>query len=399
MSADSYPDNLAAFPAVETFARRSKYTLEDFDTLQPGSLTWRVKGLWPAVGLCFVGGPSMSAKTFWTLDACGRVCRGLPVLGRKSIPGGVVYIAAEGAHGVRNRLVGLRENIGPLGSRFQFIGQGPNLTDGEDVADLRAILLEARSDLKARGHDLGMVVVDTLSASVPGADENSSQDMGPVLNALQGLATDLGTLLLVVAHTGKDETRGLRGWSGQLGNADGVIMLTEPDGDLRSGTVLKVKDGPSGDRFGFELKRLVLGEDADGDEITTCVIVERDAPEAPKVGRKPTVKQANAQLLSAAFNRVLERLPVRIAAEGAPEGTMGIRVSDLQKEALIMGLGPPEPDLAGLDAAERAKATKGWRDHRNKTFTRALEELRAAGGWRIENAYIWPLKRNERSPV
>ena len=69
-------DTAISFGEVVEFSRRSKFTLEDFDTLQPGRLHWRVKGLWPAVGVCFVGGPSMSGKSFWTLDALAKVCRG-----------------------------------------------------------------------------------------------------------------------------------------------------------------------------------------------------------------------------------------------------------------------------------------------------------------------------------
>jgi len=396
-------EKVVGFHGVEAFNRRSRYRLEDFDTLEPGALTWRVKGLWPAVGVCFVGGPSMSGKSFWTLDACGRICRGLPVLGRKSKRAGVAYIAAEGELGVRNRIAALRQAIGKLGGRFKYLGQRPSLTDPEDVADLSAALGDARAELAERGDALGLVVVDTLSASVPGADENSAADMSPVLAALQDMAVQLQTLILVVAHTGKDETRGLRGWSGQLGNADGVIMLTEPsesEGDtIRSGNVLKVKDGPSGDRFGFALAVVELGRDEDGDAITSCIIEDREAPEGSKAGRRPTVKQANAALVAAAFNRVFDDRAVSIAASGAPSGIMGVRLGDLRTEALTMGLGPPEPDLAGMNDAERAKARKGWSDHRNKTFTRALEELRAGGGWRIEHEYIWPLGRTERGAV
>lgn len=399
MSAIPTDEGVVSFPGVESFSRRSRYRLEDFDTLQPGKLTWRVKGLWPAIGVCFVGGPSMSGKSFWTLDACGKVCRGHHVLGRKSKRAGVAYVAAEGELGVRNRITALRQTIGTLGGRFKYLGQRPNLTDPEDVADLSAVLQEARDELAGLGEDLGLVVIDTLSASVPGADENSAADMSPVLAALQDMAVALQTLVLVVAHTGKDETRGLRGWSGQLGNADGVIMLTEPDDETRSGTVLKVKDGPSGDRFGFALSVVELGQDEDGDPITSCVIEDRDAPEGSRPGRKPTVKQAHAELLARAFNRVSENRAIRIDAAGAAPGTMGVRLADLRAEAFAMDLGPPEPDTAGLSDPERTKARKAWADWRNKTFARALDELKAGGGWRSEHDYIWPLNRNERSPA
>jgi hypothetical protein len=396
VSAAPIDSEVLGFPGVEAFNRRSKFRLEDFDTLQPGALTWRVKGLWPAVGLCFVGGPSMSGKSFWTLDALAKVCRGETILGRKSIAAGVLYIAAEGAHGVKNRIAGLRSRIGPLGGAFKFIGQAPDLRDPEDVADLRAVIEEAQAELEALGQPLGVVAVDTLSAAIPGADENSAQDMSPVLAALQSMASDLGLVVVVIAHTGKDESRGLRGWSGLLANADGLIMLDDPKGEaIRSGSVVKVKDGPSGDTFGFSLEVVVIGEDDDGDEITTCVVQPEDAPERPKAGRRPNIAQAHADLLAQAFNRIFPDKSARIMAPGA-DGAYGVHLPDLRAAAFNMGLGPVEPDYAGLDDKARGRARKAWQDHRAKAFNRACDQLRAGGGWRIENEWIWELRRNEK---
>lgn len=376
----------------EFYSRKSKFQLEDFDTLEPGLLTWRVKGLWPAVGVCFVGGPSMCGKSFWTLDALAKVVRGEAVLGRKANRSGVVYIAAEGAHGVRNRIAGLRSRIGALGSAFKFIGQASDLRDEEDVADLRVVLTDAKVELGRRGHTLGVVAIDTLSAAVPGADENTSKDMSPVLAALQTLASDLGLLVVVIAHTGKDESRGLRGWSGLLGNADGLIMLESPTGALRGGEVVKVKDGKSGDLFAFSLDVVILGQDIDGDDVTTCVIQPEDAPERQKMGRKATVAQQNALTLKTAFNRIYFDKAEVVRAPGA-SGAKGVRLSDLRAEALLIGLGPSEPAYDGMDENQKTAARRAWLDHRNKTFNRAVDELRTQGGHRIEGEWIWELTR------
>lgn len=388
-------DNLAQFPSVETFARRaSKYRVEDFDTLEPAEMQSRVKGLWPAIGVVFVGGPSMSGKSFWTLDALARICREEPVLGRKSKAAGVLYIASEGASGVRNRIAGLRSRIGKLNGGFGFIGQAPDLTDPEDVAALRDTIAEVQAERTAAGLPLGVVAIDTLSASIPGADENSAKDMSPVLHALQSMATDLGLLVVVIAHTGKDEGRGLRGWSGLLANADGLIMLESPDGSTRIGNIVKVKDGEAGERFAFSLERVVVGFDEDGDEITTCVINPEDAPAKPKVGRKPTAAQADADILKTAFNLIFPDQSAEIHAPGA-NGAKGVHLGDLRTEALKIGLGPEKPDLAGMDEKEARAARKAWLDHRNKAFDRAKKNLMATGRYRIANEWIWEVDRNK----
>ena len=226
MSAPKDPGGVLEF--LPRTAPASRFKREDFDTLKPGDQQWTVKGLWPRAGVCFLAGPSMSGKSFWALDALARVVKGEDVLGRKSKACGVLYIAAEAPAGVRNRIKGLRdEKTGMLGGAFELIGQAPNLTDPDDVEDLHQAVVEARDSMKRRGHRLGIVAVDTLSASIPGADENTAKDMSPVLSALQRLALELDVMVLVVAHTGKDQDRGLRGWSGLMANVM-ALCLADP---------------------------------------------------------------------------------------------------------------------------------------------------------------------------
>lgn len=385
-------------PPVPTFepvaydAPARRFHREDFDTLEPGKLIWRAKGLWPDTGVCFVGGPSMSGKSFWLLDAMARVTLGEPVLGRKTVPCGVIYIAAEGAAGVRKRIKGLRQKVGPLGGRFDFIGQGPNLCDPSDVEALRLELVAAKDEMDARGVELGIVCVDTLSASVPGADENSAKDMSPVLTALQAMAGDLGVLVLVVAHTGKDETRGLRGWSGLLANADGLIMLEKPDDEeVRIGAVVKVKDGRAGDRFAFDLEEVELGQDDDGDPITTCVIRERDDAPALKAGanaRKKALTPDALNVLSALGRMIDEGQTVPVPnVPGAPLEGVAVKMRNLRTKSYDLGLrSGEEPDDLGDE-----KAVKAWEERRKKAFERALSTLTTAGKVRREGDHIWAL--------
>lgn len=373
-------------------ARQSKFLVEDFDTLNPLSQGWRVKGLWPAAGLCFIAGQSMSGKSFWVLDSLAKVCQGRTVLGRKSTACGILYVASEGANGVRIRIKGLRSKVGPLGGKFAFIGQAPNLTDEVDVADIKATVADAQATMARAGHRLGMVVIDTLSASIPGADENSAKDMSPVLTALQTLAQELDLLVVVIAHTGKNEDRGMRGWSGLLANADGVIMLDGADANsVRVGTVTKVKDGESGQRFAFGLSVVQIGSDEDGDPITTCLVEEVEVPDRPKTGRTPTKAGATAGLILVAFNRIFEAKSVQIAAAGA-QGARGVSIADLRAEAYEIGVGPSAPDYGECsDEASRKACKRKWQDQRKSDFDRGRDHLVSTHRMRVEAGMIWPL--------
>lgn len=383
---------MAGVPSIIETARHSKFLVENFDDVRHLALGWRVKGLWPVVGVCIVAGASMSGKSFWALHAITRVCMGLSVAGCKSKPCGVLYIASEGASGVRNRIDGLRRKVGTWGGRLAFIGQAPNLTDEDDVDDLRATIAETKASMAAKGIELGMVVVDTLSASTPGADENSAKDMSPVLAALQTVAQDFNLLVLVIAHTGKDETRGVRGWSGLKANADGLIMFEGANAEgVRVGEVVKVKDGASGDRFAFALVEMEIGRDEDGDAITTCTVDEVAMPDRPKTGRAPTKAMATADLIRKAFNRIFDAKAMPMTAAGA-QGAKGVSVADLRAEAYIIGVGPSEPDYGECpDDASRKVCKRKWQDQRKTDFDRGRDYLVGTHRMRIEGGMIWPL--------
>ncbi len=393
---------LAAFPGVETFAKRSKYRLEDFNSLKAGTSLWRVKGLWPAVGVCFLGGPSMSGKSFLATDMLAKVCRGEPVLGRKAIAAGVVYVGAEDANGLRLRIEGLRQETGPVpDAAFRFIGQAPDLTDPDDVADMREAILDAKADMESGGMALGVVCIDTMSASIPGADENTAKDMSPVLHRLQEMAEELGVMVLMVAHTGKNADAGLRGWSGLLANADGLIMLDAfEDGASRIGTVVKVKNGPAGDQFAFGLRSIVTGQDADGDDVTTCIVEPGEVPERARAGRTATKAGQSGELIMAAFDRVWNRARLQISAPGA-EGALGVEVADLRNEAYGLGVGPTDPDYSEcVGEADKAKAKRKWQDQRKADFDRGLAHLTATKRLRTEviGGVRLAWEPNKRSP-
>ena len=324
----------------------NKFRLEDFDDLQPAKQFWLVKGLWPRSGVCFVAGPSMSGKSFWILDQLAKVVLGAPILGRKSKAAGVAYIAAEGGEGAKNRITALRSKTGPLNGAFKFIGQAPDLTDPSDVDDLRIKLIEARDTMAKRGIRLGLVALDTMSAAIPGADENTAKDMSPVLSALQSLAADLGLLIVVVAHTGKDTDKGLRGWSGLLANADGLIMLDNPVDDTRGGSVVKVKDGRSGDAFGFELVVVEIGTDDDGDPVTTCVVETCEPATKSSGSRRADRLGPKQEVMLRAIRQAIEVGPSQIVPPypGVPPGTKGVLRSVAKDVAMRIGYADADAD-------------------------------------------------------
>ena len=112
-------------------------------------------------------------------------------------------------------------------------------------------------------------MIDTLSRSLGGADENGP-GMAKFIENCGELSRKLNCLVLCVHHTGKDASRGMRGWSGLHGATDAEYEASRK-GDVRSARMAKMKDGEDNLGWNFTLKQVEIGH-ANGKAITTCVV-------------------------------------------------------------------------------------------------------------------------------
>jgi len=118
------------------------------------------------------------------------------------------------------------------------------------------------------------VVIDTLARATTGGNENSGEDMGIALASCKAIHDATGALVCLIHHSGKDPTRGMRGWSGLLGAVDAELEITHnKDGSTRTVWVKKMRDGEDHFKlFDFELEPVPLGYDEDADEISSEVV-------------------------------------------------------------------------------------------------------------------------------
>lgn len=237
-------------------------TGDDLHDLPP--LAWRVRGVLPAVGLAALYGPSASGKSFLGFDMACAIAEGSRWFDCRVEGASVVYAALEGEAGFKLRAQAWEASRGrALPADLRMMLQPFKLTEPQDVHDLAAVVPAGAA-----------VFVDTLNRAAPTADENSSRDMGEILEAAKRLQSMTGGLVVLVHHTGKDSTRGLRGHSSLFAAMDAAVEVSR-DGDRREWKVAKSKDGQDGDAHPFKLRIETLGIDAHGDALTSCV-VERD---------------------------------------------------------------------------------------------------------------------------
>jgi hypothetical protein len=225
---------------------------------------WIVKGVLPRADLAVVYGESGSGKSFFVLDLAVSVATGQEWRGKRVTAGRVVYIVAEGAGGFRNRLnaYSMHHEM-PLDLiDLVIIPEAPNFMQAEDIKALIAAV---------KGYEPTIIVVDTFAQVMPGANENAGEDVGKALGHCRALKRATGAMVVLIHHSGKDATRGARGWSGLKAACDCEIEIVRAEHD-RVATVTKLKDGEDGAEFGFKLLTVPVGMDEDGEVISSCVL-------------------------------------------------------------------------------------------------------------------------------
>ncbi|MBB5456136.1 hypothetical protein HDG36_007721 [Paraburkholderia sp. Kb1A] len=278
----------------ETDAARFRVLSAD-DLANAPPLRWLVRGVLPASGLAALYGPSGSGKSFLALDLCAAIAGGEDWFGRRVDTAPVLYVCLEGEAGMGKRVAAWRTHNGrAVPEQIGFITQSFDLRSPADIDDLCGAVLAA-------GLRDGVLVIDTLNRAAPGADENASTDMGTLIEACKEIQRVTGGVVLAVHHTGKDAAKGLRGHSSLHAALDAAIEVKR-DGDRREWSVAKSKDDADGACNPFRLELVDLGEDEDGEAVTSCVVAPDHSPanagrRAPKGAIQKIVHEAMQLLL------------------------------------------------------------------------------------------------------
>lgn len=246
------------------------------DLPAPDSL---VEGMISSGGLSMLYGPPGVGKTFMGLDLSLSIATGQSCLGRATIQGSVVYIAAEGSGGLPNRLgawFDSKEIARDTASNIpcKFLPEPVNLlNDKTGWPGFVKQIEQAHSDLR-------LVVIDTLARCSGGAEENSAKDMGTIIDSLGLLQRQTGASVLLIHHSGKDKNRGARGSSALLGAADTVIEMSR-DGSGFKMNCEKQKDAEKFEEIRATLKPVDLGEGK-----SSCVVELRQESGSSELDEK-----------------------------------------------------------------------------------------------------------------
>ena len=237
-------------------------TVGDLDA-KAGAMTWAVKHLVPERGMGFFFGASGTFKSFLALDYALHRAYGMKWLGRKTKQAVPVYLAAEGGAGLIRRIKAWHMDRGMIWQDCPMRIVTVPLTLRTQAASLRVAIEET-------GVEPGDLIVDTMSQTFTG-NENSNDEVAEFLRVLgTDLRDALGCTVSVVHHTGHAATERPRGASAIIANIDFAFGIFRDEKEmLATMEFVKIKDEDRPQPATFDLRRVELGHDEDGDPITS----------------------------------------------------------------------------------------------------------------------------------
>jgi len=259
----------------------------------------------PGVGLLY--GPPTRGKTFLSIAWALSVGTGTPweANGGYAVQRGlVIYVAAEGAHGLAKRVQAWEAWNGCTADGVLWYPQPVSLiTTGSVVTFADAVA----------PHEPALIILDTLARCSVGGDENSAKDMGLVVESLGFLARELNCTTLGVHHSRKDGSE-YRGSSALLGAVDTAIELTG-DGRSMSLSCFKQKDAAPFPPVELELHEVEVSCVLRGVAVTTTgwersddlldLICQVAATEAIATGRLRTMAEESLKIPERSYYRLI----------------------------------------------------------------------------------------------
>lgn len=143
----------------------------------------------------------------------------------------------------------------------------------------------------------------------------------------------------------------------------------------RVATVEKARDGTTGEQFAFDLKVVNLGEDEDGDPITTCIVEPIGVPAArPKMRELSGVAKVALRALQEAISDHGRAMP---ETSTIPRGVKAVEL-DRWRDQFTLRYGTEGRHKRDADAVRKA-------------FQRGREALLKVSALEISDPYVWLL--------
>jgi putative DNA primase/helicase len=258
-----------------------------------------IEGLMTIGSSVVIYGDSNSGKTFFALSLAASIAEGVLCYGRKTDPGLVIYLASEAPGSIRSRMQAIKKHYGYTLENLAMVPVPMNFYSGD--GDANDVIELVREIERIKGKPCRVIFGDTLARMSAGANENSGEDMGPVMARFDRVASVTKAAMAIIHHNGKDAAKGARGWSGIRAHIDTEIEVVEKDG-IRSATITKQRELPGkGESIYFKLEIIEMGETKFGGIATTCVAIQDDNADKDSSPKKESEFTVNTKRFERAW--------------------------------------------------------------------------------------------------
>jgi KaiC/GvpD/RAD55 family RecA-like ATPase len=276
VSNDSWFDDVAGEPEPQEpeYAENVEPQGKPLPVWRPSQLKDRkpakpiIEGLLYAGTMAQISGPPGSYKSFITIGmACAVATQQRGWEGFKVKGGNVIYIAAEGGHGLWIRMAAwcIDHGIDPaeLDEKLWVVDQVVSLNQershtGIKPYDPHGWLNETIA--LAKDNDVSLVIFDTRHRCTPGLEENSATEMGRAIAEAERIVSETGATVLMVHHSAKSGVggRGSNSWDGAIWTN---LVLATKEKMCATINVEKHKDAPDGMDHHFTMKLVTLPQE------------------------------------------------------------------------------------------------------------------------------------------
>jgi hypothetical protein len=363
---------------------KPRLLVESWDSIKDEPVEWLVESILPKKAFIALYAPPASYKSFIALDLAEAIATGREWMGYR-IPkkGAVLYICGEGHGGMGARVKACKiQNQSPDGANLYIIRAQLNLRSSQEDFDK---LIQAISELIAQiDEPLEIIILDTLMRmSGGGFNENSSEDMGAFITQTGKLQEIFHCALLVIHHSGKDVTKGLRGHSSLLGAVDTELEIQRQDSVINSSdasvignailTVSKQKDGADSIQIGIEVVSIEIGMSDLGFETLTSLAIRQNqdiASTSPKGSKNNQGSGGNQRLEMDSLMKAIKAKASYREVDGTSR--YGVSLDDWRAEFWSM---------KGCTEDDKLSFRKAW--------VRARERLVATNKIVIGSNWVW----------
>ncbi|PHM24794.1 AAA family ATPase [Xenorhabdus budapestensis] len=301
---------------------------EGFDA----QLDYVVKGIIPAHSLCSIYGASGSYKSFLAGAWGCHIATGKAWAGKQVAQGAVLYVVGEGGIGVPRRIKAW-EIVNGQAVENMYLINTPVFP--ASPAEVHELVIAARQVEAETGQPVRLIILDTLARCFGGADENDSKDMGAFVRGCDELKAKTGASILVVHHSGKDESKGARGSSAFRAALDVEYRINREGKKGRALviTCTKMKDAEEPDTKAYDMRVVELFTDKDGEDITSLTLIDRprDPVEEDDIEHIPNKTDNHTALWQCIRSRTALKEPCSVALVRDDLKAMGVNVKNFSR--------------------------------------------------------------------